>query len=74
MDFRAIRCSNERKHGKYDLCGHLLAAVKDGVIYLYCSLCKQFIEIQVEENDNVVMRSLPKGERLKLLNTLRVLE
>ena len=71
--FTGIRCPLPRKHVKYDNCGRLLLAIKDGKIFPYCEMCKTFFELTILDNDNVEMRPLNKKERLKLKTNLRVI-
>lgn len=69
----SVRCCNHRPHLKYDTCGRILCAIKDGRIFLYCSQCKQFFEMIVYENDNVELKPVPKNTRFDLETRLRVI-
>lgn len=71
--FKSIRCPNIRKHGEYDLCSRLLAAVKDGVIYLHCPDCKQFFALTILDNDALEMSPVDKNTRLILQTSLRLI-
>ena len=68
----SIRCPSIRNHNKYQLCGRLLGAVKDGEIYLYCETCKTFYKISVDDNDNIEMIPLAKNKRLSFKTSLRL--
>jgi hypothetical protein len=70
----SIRCPSERPHGIYTLCGHLLAVLdEDNNVILPCSDCQTFYKLTIKENQNVEMTPLPKNQRLKLINKLRVI-
>jgi hypothetical protein len=68
----SIRCPNERPHGQYNLCGHLLGALYEDEIYVYCSNCKIFHKITIRDNNTIEMSSLPQKIRLDLKTTLRL--
>ena len=68
---KSVRCPSYRKHHKYETCGHLLAGVKDGIVYLYCEMCKQFYRIDILENDNIEMTPLAKTDKIKFETSLR---
>lgn len=70
-EFTPIRCPEDRTHGHYEMCGKLIGAIKDGVIYLYCSECKTFYKIDILDNDVIEMTPLPKNERLNFGLSLR---
>lgn len=72
--FNSIRCPNDRKHADYCLCGRLLGLIKDGKIYLYCEMCKQFYEITIKENDTVEMTIVSKNKRLSLISNLKLVQ
>lgn len=72
--FTSIRCPNKREHTNYCLCGRLLGILKDGKIYLYCEMCKQFYEITIKENDTVEMTVLSKSKRLKMSSNLKMVQ
>ncbi len=70
----SIRCPNTRPHSnKYELCNHLLGAIKQNRIFVYCEICHRFFEVIIKENDNVEMRILPK-DKLNLVSNLRTVE
>lgn len=68
----SIRCPSIRNHDKYQLCGRLLGAVKDGQIYLYCEVCKMFYKISITDNDTLEMIPLTKNTRLSFKTALRL--
>lgn len=70
----SIRCPGEREHGVYKTCNHLIGALQDGEIILFCSQCKQFYKIEIHDNDNVVMTPIDKQTRLNLKTRLKVIE
>ena len=70
----SIRCPGERQHGVHDTCNHLLGAIEDGNIILYCSQCKQFYKLEIFENDNIRMIPLDKNIKLKMKTRLKALD
>jgi hypothetical protein len=72
-EYSSIRCPNERPHSKYDVCGHLLGAVRDGIVYVYCDECKIFYKIEAKDNDTIEMSPLPRNVKLDLKTTMRAL-
>ena len=80
LKLTSIRCPEDRKHKntssgvEYPTCGHLLAAIKDGIIYMRCPVCKEFWELNVEDDYNVIMKRIPKEVKIELLNNLRFIE
>lgn len=73
-DYVPVRCPEHRPHGNNDNCGRLLCVLKDGIVYLYCPMCQEFMELTVLSNDNVMLAPLPKKTRFDLKNRLRLLK
>lgn len=71
--FSSIRCPNNRPHSKYNSCGHLLGAVKDGKVYVYCDECKIFYGVEALDNDTIEMSPLEKSIKLDLKTTMRAM-
>jgi phage FluMu protein Com len=72
-----IRCPEEREHSAsnsdviYPTCGHLLAVIENGVMYLRCPICKFFWELNIIDGTNVEMRKVDKKLNLRLTSNLR---
>ena len=77
QDIYSIRCPEEREHKvsnsnvSYPTCGHLLAAICNGVIYLRCPVCKVFWEVHVVDGNNVEMRRVDTKTTLRLKSNIR---
>lgn len=70
----SIRCPGERQHGVYETCNHLLGAIEDGQIILFCAQCKQFYRLEIYDNDHVKMTPLDKNIKIKMKTKLKALD
>lgn len=74
----AIRCPNPRKHTtkrsgvEYPTCGHLMAGIQDGTLFLHCEICKTFWELDVIDDNNVELRKCTQ-EKFILPSSLRAI-
>ena len=74
-DLVSIRCPGNRPHNEiHDVCGHLIGAIIEDKIVLYCDNCKQFYILTIVENGHVILEPIDKATRLRFKNKLRVVE